>query len=206
MLEQFETLLSTVPFSAKRKAFSRLMIQALDPSEIPLVEWDYGSVPLDAAVLVSLMREHRNADCAYETAAQWDLWVYDGPSGGWQKQPVDVTLTCFGPEFDGGANAETGHFQADIGCEHYFTGHAGLLGSNGIPRTDPQHPVEAVFLEKMRRPENLRKYHEKTRENIQQLMNWVHAIEGELPVERMLLWSEGEENLEARLDEILSVH
>jgi len=57
----------------------------------------------------------------------------------------------------------------------------------------------------MRRPENLRQYHEKTRENIQQLMNWVSAMEAALPVERTLLWSEGEENLEARLDEILSV-
>jgi hypothetical protein len=31
-------------------------------------------------------------------------------------------------------------------------------------------------------------------------------VEKALPLERYLLWSEGEENLEARLDEILAVH
>ncbi|HYL10395.1 MAG TPA: hypothetical protein VEU31_06630 [Candidatus Acidoferrales bacterium] len=206
MLEQFEKLLAAVPFSAASKGFSRLTIQAVDPSEVPLVEWDNRSQPLDAAALAGWMREHRNADCAYEAGALWDVWVYEGTSGSWQKQPLELTLACFGPDYDSGANSETGHFQADLGFEHYFTGHAGLLGSNGTPRTDPQHPIEAVFLEKMRRPENLRAYHEKTRENIQQLMNWMRAIEAAVPVERTLLWSEGEENLEARLDEILAFH
>ncbi len=51
---------------------------------------------------------------------------------------------------------------------------------------------------------NLKEYHAKTRENIQQLFNWVDAIERALPVERSELWSEGEENMEARLDGILA--
>ena len=51
---------------------------------------------------------------------------------------------------------------------------------------------------------NLKEYHAKTRENIQQLFNWVEAIERALPVERSELWSEGEENFEARLDAILA--
>jgi hypothetical protein len=204
MLEQFEKLLATVPFSAASKGFSRLMIQAVNPSEVPLVEWDNRSRPLDAPALVGWMREHRNADCACEAGALWEVWVYEGTTGVWQEQGLEITLTCFGPDYDSGANSEAGHFQADLGLEHYFTGHAGLLGSNGTPRTDPQHAIEAVFLEKMRRPENLRAYHEKTRANIKQLMDWMRAIEGAVPVERVLLWSEGEENLEARLDEILA--
>jgi len=36
------------------------------------------------------------------------------------------------------------------------------------------------------------------------LFNWVDAIERALPVERSELWSEGEENMEARLDGILA--
>jgi hypothetical protein len=36
-------------------------------------------------------------------------------------------------------------------------------------------------------------------------MNWIRAVEGALPVERYRLWSEGEENFEARLDEILAL-
>jgi hypothetical protein len=51
---------------------------------------------------------------------------------------------------------------------------------------------------------NLNQYHAKTRENIQQLFDWVEAIERALPVERSELWSEGEENFEARLDAILA--
>jgi len=43
----------------------------------------------------------------------------------------------------------------------------------------------------------------KTRENIKQLFDWVEAIQRALPVERSELWSEGEENFEARLDAIL---
>ena len=51
---------------------------------------------------------------------------------------------------------------------------------------------------------NLKEYHAKTRENIQQLFGWVDAIAQVLPVERTELWSEGEDNMEARLDEILA--
>ena len=49
---------------------------------------------------------------------------------------------------------------------------------------------------------NLKEYHAKTRENIQQLFRWVESLEQALPVERSELWSEGEENFEARLDAI----
>jgi len=51
--------------------------------------------------------------------------------------------------------------------------------------------------------ENLRQYHQRTKENIQKLMGWVEAVQAALPVERSVLQSEGEENFEARLDAIL---
>jgi hypothetical protein len=53
-------------------------------------------------------------------------------------------------------------------------------------------------------PGNLKEYHAKTRENIQLLFSWVESIERALPVERSQLWSEGEQNFEARLDAILA--
>ncbi len=86
-----------------------------------------------------------------------------------------------------------------------FTGHGGLLGARAGIVAPPEHPAEAEFLAAMSRPENLREYHQKTRENIQRLLGWIRAIEEALPLERYRLWSEGEENLEARLDEILAV-
>ena len=53
-------------------------------------------------------------------------------------------------------------------------------------------------------PENLERYQEKTRENIRKLFDWVQRTEKALPVERVRLRSEGGENLEIRLEEILA--
>ena len=64
--------------------------------------------------------------------------------------------------------------------------------------------MEHTFRQWMAAGGNLKEYHAKTRENIQLLFNWVEAIERALPVERTELWSEGEENFEARLDAILA--
>ena len=65
--------------------------------------------------------------------------------------------------------------------------------------------AEEEFLRTMAQPGNLRTYHEKTRENIRHVYRWMMGIERALPVARIRLWSEGEENLEARLEEILAV-
>jgi hypothetical protein len=53
-------------------------------------------------------------------------------------------------------------------------------------------------------PENLEVYQEKTRENIRKVLEWTRHIEKALPVAQIRLWSEGEENFEARLEEILA--
>ncbi len=205
MLGQFERLRETVAFSAERPRFSELVIRAVDPAETSLIERDLRSQPLDAAVVIELAREHEYADSAYEVQAHWDLWVYDAGAGRLQWEPQRLELPCHGQDYDGGAYADAGHFQAGIGFEHLFTGHAGLLGMQPGSTAPPQHPAEAEFLALMAQPENLREYHQKTRENIQKLMDWMQAVEEALPVERYRLWSEGEENFEARLDEILAV-
>jgi hypothetical protein len=93
----------------------------------------------------------------------------------------------------------------DLGFEHLFTGHAGLLATQAEKIAEPQHPEEARFLMWMSQPQNLREYQEKTRENIKKLMNWMRTVEEAVPVERFRMWSEGEENFEARLDEILDL-
>ena len=96
-------------------------------------------------------------------------------------------------------------------CEWAYKEEAWVAAYTVVPVNDgaavaqPQHPDEARFLMWMSQPQNLREYHEKTRENIQKLMGWMRAVEEALPVERVRLWSEGEENFEARLDEILAV-
>lgn len=205
MLSHLEHFLATVPLASDPPGFTSLTIRAVDFTETPLEEHDLRSYVATPAEIVTLAREHHSSDVCYEVAARWDLWVRDRETASWKKKPERLDLVCYGPEYDGGAFAESGHFMANLGFEHLFTGHAGLLGGENGRVSQPQHPEEARFLMWMSQPQNLREYQEKTRENIQKLMGWMRAVEDVLPVERFRLWSEGEENFEARLDEILAV-
>jgi len=204
MLNRFERFLETFPLSSTWREFTSFVIRAVGPSEAPLVESDLrGTVA--ASDVIALAREHDSADCSYEVEAHWDLWQRNLDTGVWEKKPERVLLICNGSDYDDGASRESGDFLADVGFEHLFTGHAGLLGAYGA-RSAPSDPVEAEFLSWMTHEEHLHEYYEKTRANIQILLKWADSVERALPLERHLLWSEGEENLEARLDEILAVH
>lgn len=99
-----------------------------------------------------------------------------------------------------------GNFEATLGLEHLFTGHGGLLPAGPLRAlaAAAEDEVEHRFGRWMTAEANLREYHQKTRENIQQLFDWMGAIDRVLPVERTELSSEGEENFEARLDAILA--
>jgi len=205
MLTHLEHFLATVPLASSPPGFTGLTIRAVDFSETPLEEHDLRGYLPSPAEIVNLAREHVSGDICYEVAARWDLSVREKESASWRKNPEGLDILCYGPDFDEGAWAESGHFLVDLGFEHLFTGHAGLLAGQYESVAPPQHPEEARFLMWMSQPQNLREYQEKTRENIQKLMGWVRAMEEAVPVERFRLWSEGEENFEARLDEILAV-
>jgi hypothetical protein len=207
MLERFQQFLETVPLSETASGFTSLVIRAISPSEVPLIEHDLRDTGSKPADLIALARENENADSAYEVEGSWDLWHWDIQAGLWKRGPEPLLLICQGQAYDDGAASTSGDFLADVGLEHLYTGHGRLLGSSE-PRSAPPEadPIEADFLTLMSKEENLDEYHRKTRENIQQLMRWVQTVEQALPIERFTLWSEGEENLEARLDEILAVH
>ncbi len=205
LLERFQKFLETVPFSTERPGFTSLVIRAVGPAEVPLLEHDLRAHPLSAAEVVSMASEHLHADSAYEVQAHWDLWTYDVGHSAWQLGPQRLEIVCHAEEYDEGVLGESGHFLADIGLEHLFTGHGGLLGLRGQPLAAPGHPTEAAFLDTMAKPENLRVYYEKTQENIRKLLDWVEQVPLTLPLDRYRLWSEGEDNFEARLDEILAV-
>ena len=204
MLAHFEKFLAAVPLTSVPPGFTGLTIRAIDLSETPVDEHDLRGYVTTPAEIAALAREHHSADISYEVGARWDLWVRDQAAASWKKEPQRLDLFCYGPEFEAGEPAESGNFSADLGFEHLFTGHAGLLGPENGRIAEPQHPDEAHFLMWMSQPQNLREYQEKTRENIQKLMGWMRAVESALPVERFRLWSEGEDNFEARLDEILA--
>lgn len=215
MIPEFARFLTTAPLSAAYGTFDELIVQAVDPGEAPIAEWDLRPLQAGPAQVAAMAAQHLNSDTAYIASATWDLWTFDIDILKWQSKPQPIELTCHGLDYDGGIAASAGHFQADLGFEHFFTGHGGLLApgtsSNSSKSSNSsnsakssEHPVEHTFRQWMAAGNNLKEYHDKTRKNIQQLFQWVDAIERVLPVERTELWSEGEENMEARLDEILA--
>jgi hypothetical protein len=202
--ETLGKFLQTVPFSAEKQGFTELTIRAVDPSESPVYEQDLRAVPLDAEGIISIVKEYLHADSVYEVTAHWDLWVWDSANSKWRLEAQPLEIYCHGEAYDEEYWRENGHIQAQIGFEHLFTGHARLLGIRHGEKSTAQSPEEARFLEAMAWPENLQTYQEKTRENIRKLLDWVRQIERAVPVAQMRLWSEGEENFEARLEEILA--
>jgi hypothetical protein len=208
MIAEFARFLTTAPLSATQSTFTELVVQAVDPTETPVVEWDLRPLNSGPAEVAAIAVQNLNADTAYIASAKWDLWSFDTETLKWQHKPEPLTLTCQGLEYDGGLAFTAGHFTADLGFEHFFTGHGGLLapGAASNPFDSSDHPMERTFRQWMTVPANLKEYHAKTRANIKQLFDWVEAVERALPIERSELWSEGEENFEARLDAILGQH
>jgi len=205
ILERLGAFLQTAPFSATRPGFTYLTIRAVDAAEPPILEQDLRGMPLDATGIVEIVADQIHSDCSYEVGCHWDLFAFDAAAGKSMLEPQPLEIACLGEDYDDGLWRENGHFQVNLGFEHFFTGHAGLLDTRSAERALPQSPEEARFLEAMAWPENLERYQEKTRENIRKLLDWVLRIEKALPVERAWLWSEGEENFEARLEEIVAI-
>jgi len=206
MIPEFARFLTTAPLSASQTTFIELHVQPVDSTETAVAQWDLRDQGYGPPEVAALAAQHLNADTAYIVGANWDIWLFDVETMKWRKEPQPLALTCHGPLYDDGIAATSGHFAADLGFEHFFTGHGGLLApaaaSNPFGSSD--HPLEHTFRQWMSASGNLKEYHAKTRENIQQLFNWVEAIEAALPVERSELSSEGEENFESRLDAILA--
>jgi hypothetical protein len=203
ILERFGAFLATVPFSEAKPGFTHLTVHAIDATEVPVLDQDLRSFPLDAAGIIEMASDHMHGDCSCEVQCHWDLWVFD-PSGGWKLEPHPLEIFCHGEDYDNSLWQENGHFEVNLGFEHLFTGHAGLLGIHQRHAAAAQSTEEAHFLEAMAWPENLKEYQEKTQENIRKLLGWVRGMEAAVPVERVRIWSEGEENFEARIEEILA--
>jgi hypothetical protein len=206
MIAEFARFLTSAPLSASMNTFAELTVQPVDATETPVASWDLRAGGFGPAEVAALALQHLNADSAYIVQGQWDLWELNVESLKWQHAPQPLVLTCNGAEHDHGVAATEGQFVADLGFEHFFTGHAGLLAPSKAtnPFDSSDHPVEHTFRRWMSAGGNLKEYAAKTRENIQQLLRWVEAVQSALPVERSELWSEGEENFEARLDAILA--
>jgi hypothetical protein len=206
MIAEFARFLTTAPLSEGQGQFQQLTVQAVGATEMPVAEWDLKESTFGPAEVAALAAQHINEDTAFLVDARWDLWSFDLETMTWKQGAEPLVLICQGHLYDEGVASTAGQFNADLGFEHFFTGHAGLLapGAAKNPFDSSDHPMEKTFRNWMASPENLKQYHQKTRQNIQKLFSWVEAVEAALPVERSELWSEGEDNFEARLDAILA--
>jgi hypothetical protein len=206
MLAEFARLLTTAPITESSAGFQQLIVQPVDNTESPIAEWDLKIGTFGPAEVAALAAQNFAADTAYLVDARWDLWNFDIEAMKWKQEPLPLEIACQGPLYDDGIAASTGHFAVNLGFEHLFTGHAGLLapGAAKNPFETSDHSREKTFRAWMSSGENLKQYHQKTKENIQKLFRWLEAIEAALPVQRSELGSEGEDNFEARLDAILA--
>lgn len=204
IIERFGAFLETVPFSASRPGFTTLTIRAVDVSEPTVLEMDLRVMPLDVAGIMGIVREHVHEDCSFETGTYWDLALFEAESGKSKVEPQALELFCRGEHYGDELWRQSGHFEVNLGFEHFFTGHGGVLGLRRGPNAPAQSLEEARFLESMAWPDNLEKYRESTRENVRKLLGWVRRIEGAIPAERVQMWSEGEENFEGRLKELVA--
>ena len=202
--ELLRNFLGTVPYSQARPGCTQLAVRAVDHTEAPILERDLRAAPASPAEVVEALGGWLEADSSVELEAWWDLWVYELETGAWKEKPQRLEVIFYGREFDEGAWRDAGDFGAELGFEHLFTGHAGLLGGNGRDRANAsaEHPAEAEFLARMAQPGALVEYAARTRENIRRLRAWVERVAKTLPVERFVLESEGEEDFEARLEAV----
>src|SRR5579885_3480257 len=110
MIAEFARFLTTAPLSKSHPHFDELVVQAVDPAETPVAEWDGRGQGYGAAEIAALAAQHLNADTAYIATAQWDLWSFDIESLKWQRKPAPLELLCHGPQYDGGVAESAGHF------------------------------------------------------------------------------------------------
>lgn len=197
-------LLSLFPLSEREPGFRGVVIRAVGPAEPSLLERDF--IPTADAVGVS-MKEFFQSDCALELRAYWELWTYrgQGPQLEWKPTLAPVEFSIHGADYDEGVSERQGHVLLTLGLEHLFTGHAGILGGSGAQLNPEQFSARAEyeFALALQEPEALESYRAHTVENIRRLLAFERALWTGLPLERRRLWSEGEADLERRLEAVL---
>src|SRR4029077_4504714 len=116
MIPEFARLLTTAPLSTSRSAFTELRVQAVDPTEIPVAEWDLRDQGYGPPEIGALASQHLNTDTAYFVGANWDLWVFDMETLKWRREPAPLAQLLHGPLFYEAVAATRAPFPARRGC------------------------------------------------------------------------------------------
>jgi len=138
--------------------------------ELAIYPLDWGETP----VFERSFGDGLDAGEAVNLAAEWfPKGSYS--SGGWIQTPTAVSISCLGSEFDREGSDNRSDLQVNFGLDTPFL----PLGEDSMP---PYHPAWEVA-------------DQRTRENLQQLVEFVHRLDQSLPVTKRLLWCESGENL-----------
>jgi hypothetical protein len=128
VLHQFQKMLENFPFSKLAKRGPVMRVYVLEHTEPPLLEREF-PIGVTLEPIMNSAREFMHADCACEIDATWDLWDYDasrGQNDAWKLSPVQVTLACYGPDFD---NEIGDQLRIEFGPDARFLPTAGVEGS-----------------------------------------------------------------------------
>ncbi len=71
MIAEFARFLTTAPLSASQDTFDELIVQAVDPGETPIAEWDLRPLKAGPAEVAAMSAQHLNSDTAYIARAAW---------------------------------------------------------------------------------------------------------------------------------------
>ena len=126
MIPQWERLLELFPFSRLSRRSAVFRVYAINYSEPIVFERAYPP-PFDPSNAVDAAREFQHEDCAYQLECAWDLMEQGDED--WKMAPVNVSLWCFGPEFE---NETTDHLRVEFGLEDTF-----------LPQPDDEASVRA---------------------------------------------------------------
>jgi hypothetical protein len=119
--------------------------------------------------------EMLHEDFAYEFELSWELWMPDSEYGFdpvWRKQPAEVRVVAYGPEFDEAAYEQNGQIRIDFGLDSLFL------------QEEVEVDTEAAA---------------HIRENVKQLVDLTNAIQKHCGISSRLLWSDSGESLAQKL-------
>ncbi len=206
MLEHWRRVLEAFPVSASAPGAS-LSIYPFDWSETPVFERSF-TAEAEAEDLTRVASEFLHDDYAYEAEMRWDLWLpaiaADGngaePSaelqenleeGGeaeemdpavdpqWRRAPTTVALACIGPSFEPEEHQDRAHIRINFGLDAPF-----------LPMEEDEAEEAEIDMDEA---------DVRGRENLQQLVEFVHRLDAALPISKRVLWCESGENLAEKI-------
>src|SRR5260370_21010501 len=100
MIAEFARFLATAPLSTSSSAFTGLVVQAVDPAESPVAEWDLRDQNYGAPEVAALAAQYLNADTAYFASAHTDLSRLDVATLKCRNEPQPLIRACHAPVDD----------------------------------------------------------------------------------------------------------